>query len=378
MANDLQLTNVMNVSVSNPQAGLGRFNTSNIALFTRDEAAESFGTDPFKLYVEPTEVATDFGTASDTYKMALAMFAQKPNMLRGRGYLAIIPFADEDETVDEAVLRTKDLIQYFGVLAAEMVSDVDILAAAALIQTLRKIAFFPLRDPAKIEPSAIADDLATGGYSQSRALFYGSNNDTDALRFAAAYAGRALSVNFTGSNTTETMHLKDLLTILPDPTVTQTLLTKAKAAGADTYVSLQGVPKVYTSGANTFFDRVYNIVAFVAAIEIAGFNAMAQADTKLPQTEEGVSVLTGAYRKVCEQFRRNQYIAPGEWNSATTFGNIEDFVRNIGEVGYYIFSTPVALQSQAEREEREAPLAQIALKEAGAIHSASVIININA
>ena len=100
--------------------------------------------------------------------------------------------------------------------------------------------------------------------------------------------------------------------------------------------------------------------------------------TKLAQTEEGVDVLKGAYRTVCEQARSNQYCASGTWTSSTTFGNLEDFLRNILEVGYYIFSSSVANQLPADRAARIAPLIQIALKEAGAIHSADVIININA
>jgi hypothetical protein len=53
-------------------------------------------------------------------------------------------------------------------------------------------------------------------------------------------------------------------------------------------------------------------------------------------------------------------------------------LRNIEEVGYYIYSLPVNQQAQTEREERKAPLIQIALKEAGAIHSSNVLVYINA
>lgn len=484
---DLQLTNVINVSVSNPQSGIGTFNTSNLSLFSREVPADSFGTDGYKIYLDPSDVETDFGTDSPTFAMANAVFSQNPNILRGKGYLVIILMQDTvdavteiqtvsfsavsaagdyrlkyglvetadiasgsnaatvqaalrlvaglaavtvtgseaagfvvtfagvvgdaallvvdhnslqdaggfdvvvtavetvkgvdpatPETIAAAVSRTQDLVQYFGVLLAEISTQVDMLAGAAVINGLRKIAFWASRTAADVEPGGRLDLLRSGTMPKNRGIFYGSDNDTDCLVMVASYAGRALSVDFTGSNTTETMHLKSLIGVQPDPSMTQTLLSKCKTAGVDTYVSLQGVPKTFTSGANQFFDRIYNQQAFVAAIEVAGFNAMAQADTKLPQTEDGVSVLTGAYRQVCEQFKNNEYVAPGTWNSATTFGNLSDFHRNIGERGYYIYSQPIAQQLQADRDAREAPLAQIALKEAGAIHSASVIININA
>jgi hypothetical protein len=374
---DLELSNVINISVAAAQAGVGAYNTSNIALFTRETAGGGFGADGYKIYLEPTEVITDFGTGSKTADMALAIFSQKPNILAGGGYLVVIPFVT-DETLAVAIARTKDLVQYFGVIAAEIVTQVPMLAAAAVIQALNKIAFFPQRASAAVEPAGALDLLRTGSFTQSRGLYYGSDADADCLVMGAAYAGRALSVDFSGNNTTATMHLKDLAGVQPDPSMTQTLLTKCITAGADTYVSLQGVPKVFTTGANGFFDAIYNQQWFVGALQVAGFNALAQSASKLAQTEEGVDVLKGAYRRVCEQAVRNQYSAPGTWTGTTTFGNQADFFRNVAERGYYIYSAPVALQSTVDRAARIAPLVQIAVKEAGAIHKSSVMIYINA
>ena len=195
---------------------------------------------------------------------------------------------------------------------------------------------------------------------------------------SAAYMGRALSTNFNGSNTTQTMHLKPLVTIQPDPTMTQTILGLALAAGADTYISLQGVSAVFTSGANQFWDQVYNLLWFVGALQVAGFNYLAQAGTKIPQTENGMDGLKGAYRVVCEQAVTNQYAAPGAWNSATLFGNPADLIANVAQRGYYIYSLPVSQQLQAARAARQAPIVQIALKQAGAVQESTVIVNVNA
>lgn len=481
---DLSLTNVINVQVSNPQAGIGEYNTSNIGLFTRDIPAGSFGTDGFKIYVEPSDVATDFGTDSYTYKMALAIFSQQPNILNNNGYLAIIlleagtveiqnvdpsgvpasgqfklvygsfttDFINWDDTAAEiqaalrlyeplrlvevtgslatslnvtfvgvngdattlsttsntlqtsapaaitftistptpgvagetlaaAITRTIGLIQYSAIMGSEIPSEADMLAAAAVVETLNKMALFVSYDSADIEPAGMLDLLTTGNFHKNRGLYYGADSDVpllDALVFMASYGGRGFSTNFDGSNTTSTMHLKDLIGVQPDPTMTQTLLNKALAAGADTYPSLQGVPKVFCSGANHFFDQVYNLMWFVGALEVAGFNYLAQAATKIPQTEDGMRGLKGAYRLVCQQGIVNLYGAPGSWTSATTFGDQSDFLANIRQVGFYIFSQPISQQSPTDRADRKAPLIQIAFKEAGAIHSSNVIVNINA
>lgn len=482
---ELSLTNVINISVSQTPAGVGDYNTSNIALFTREAYDPSFGDDGYKIYLSPTEVGEDFGTDSQTYAMANAIFSQKPNILAGNGYLVVIPFVDttpvvaqqlisfsevpasgnyklkygantsgaiafddnaaavqtalrllsglssvtvtgdttegftvvftgvsgpasllvvmddslqtaepenvtvtvattvpgtieSTETLAAAITRTEDLVQYFGILAAEITSETPMLAAAAVVQALNKIAAFVQRSSAAVEPGGALDLLRTGGFSQSRGLYYGSGSDSAALVMAASYLSRGLSTNFSGSNTTSTMHLKDLIGVQPDPSMTQTLFQKCKDAGADVYVSLQGVSKVMCSGANHFFDQVYNLQWFVGALQVAGFNFLAQSSTKVPQTENGMDGLKSAYRNVCEQAVTNQYSAPGEWNSSTTFGNQSDFLQNIQQRGYYIYSQPVAQQSQTAREARQAPLVQIALKEAGAIQSSNVIVFVNA
>jgi hypothetical protein len=193
----------------------------------------------------------------------------------------------------------------------------------------------------------------------------------------AAYASRGLSVNFNGSNTTITMALKTLVGIQPDPTITQTLYNQAAAAGADCYVSYQGDSAATSNGANSYFDSVYNLQWAIGALQVAGFNFLAQTGTKVVQTESGVTGLKGAYGTVCAQGVSNAYLAPGTWTSPTTFGNPALLISNIANVGYYIYSSPIAQQLQTARVARQAPLIQIAFKEAGAIQSSNVIVNVN-
>lgn len=471
---DLAISNVINVSVATPQTGVGEYNTSNLAIFTEEPYQSSFGDDGYKIYLSPTEVATDFGTDSKTYAMALGVFSQQPNILAGGGYLVVIPFItavhdfvltgvpasgsftltftqgataaiDWDDTASEiqtkvrvisgfesavvtgslasqsfsiaftgyygavalptvggaglqtsapaaititpsadavgedvaaAITRTVGLVQYFAGMGTKVFTEADMLEAAAVVQALNKLFFFTSFTEADVDEGGMLDLLATGSFTKSRAVPYFDDLDT-ALVYMASYAGSGLSVDFTGSNTTKTMHLKTLNGVQPDPSMTQTLLQKCKDAGADVYVSIQGVPKVFTSGENTFFDRMYNLLAFVGDLEVSGFNVLAQTSTKIPQTETGMDVLKGAYRKVCEKYVSNQYLAPGQWTDPTTFGNQENFFLNLEQRGYYIYSAPLSAQLPAARAARSAPLVQIAIKEAGAMHSGNVIVNVN-
>ncbi len=215
--------------------------------------------------------------------------------------------------------------------------------------------------------------------TQTRCLFYGDNssNGLNEMLFKASYVGRLLSVNFSASNTALTAQLKQLVGVLPDPSMTQTIYNQCLAAGVDCYPSFQGFPGVSSSGANSFFDEVYNVLSFGSALQVAGFNYLAGTSTKIPQTEDGISGLKGAYRGVCDQYVANGYLAPGKWNSSTTFGNQQNLLNNVSQFGYYIFSQPVALQTESQRVTRQAPLVQIAAKEAGAVHSSNIVVLIN-
>lgn len=378
MSNQLDITNVITISLSAAQTGLGEYNVNNLAIFTGETPETSFGDLGYKIYKAPKEVGVDFGTTSTTYKMALSVFAQTPNILNGNGYLVIIPFASGSETLATAISRADSLVQFFGILSTKDYDDEEVAAAAAVVQTLNKILFVVSNSASDIAATGSFHDIAEAGYDKTRCLAYLSATTEPAKIMAAAYAGRALSTEFEGSNTTSTMHLKDLVGVTADPTMTQTQLNLCQDCGADAYVNIAGVAKTFTSGANGFFDQVYNRCWFLGALEVAGFNALARVSTKVPQTEPGMTILKGAYRLVCDRAVRNGYCAPGAWNSADRFGDVEAMLRNIEEVGYYIYSLPVNQQAQTEREERKAPLIQIALKEAGAIHSSNVLVYINA
>lgn len=378
MSNQLDITNVITISLSAAQTGLGEYNVNNLAIFSDETAGETFGELGYKIYKAPKEVGIDFGTTSTTYKMALSVFAQTPNILNGNGYLVVIPFASSGETLSDAINRAESLVQFFGILCTKDYDSQKVSAAAAVVQTMNKMLFVVSNDSDDIAASGSFHDIAEAGYDKTRCLAYLSETTEPAKVMAAAYAGRALSTQFEGSNTTQTMHLKDLIGVVADPSMTQTQLNLCQDCGADAYVNIAGVAKTFTSGANGFFDQVYNRCWFLGALEVAGFNALAKVSTKVPQTEPGMTILKGAYRLVCERGIRNGYMAPGAWNSADRFGDVEAMLRNIEEVGYYIYSLPVNQQAQTEREARKAPLVQIAIKEAGAIHSSNVMVYINA
>lgn len=371
----LDITNVVRISIATPPAGLSDYAINNLAIFTKESPINP-PSNGYATYLSPAAVAADWGSSSEVYQMANLIFSQTPNILDGNGELIIIPM-DPGDTLGPKITAMANTIFFGGILwAGYAPNDAEILAAAAVVQPLKKLLFVSNYLATALNSGGLFYQINASRYTYSRCLLY-TLGVTQARLMAAAYAGRAMSTNFDGSATTSTMHMKDLAGVLPDTGITQTILDLCKTIGADVYASIAGLPKVFSTGGNDFFDNVYNETWLVFALEVAGFNAIAQTSTKLPQTEPGIAVLKNAYINVLKQAVNNGFIAPGSWNSPELFGNPDSLRQNVLQLGYYIYSQPVNQQSQTARAARQAPLVQIAIKFAGAVHSSNVVVNVN-
>lgn len=489
--NNLDIVNVINISLQTTPTGLGIPNANNVLLLTTESPInlETYGE-----YVNATSVSTNYGSNSVTAAMADAMFAQTPNILTGDGQLiiahttavaatggnfvsaslstelaAIIAVSNGDlkvtlnggtaqnlaglnftgcttlpqvaavlqaalidctvtasstvltitsnkvgssstvalamyagggtdlsgasyfnvsagsetaganssgETIAAAITRLLPQVFFASIITNLNLEDAAITTAANAVQALNMLFLHHVASTTDI--AGVMTSIQAAGNTKTRILPYLTGGQAAANLYKAAYTGRGFSMDFTGSDTSFTMHMKQLATILPDTGITQTLLNACEVAGGDPYVSIQGYPMVYSTGGNQYFDLMYQFyLGFQFAMEVAGFNYLAQTNTKVPQTEPGMNGLKAAYIGINKQFVNNGCIAPGEWNSSQTFGDPQTFLNNIEGAGYYVFSEPVAQQSSAARDARQAPLVQNAVKTAGAIQSSSVIVTIN-
>ena len=377
---NLSLSDVVAVSVLSAPSALGMPNLNTIALFTHEQPVSPFSGD-YKLYRSATDVAADFAVGAEAIEHANAIFGQNPNIMTTNGYLVIVPMKTVDavlETVEEAIKRVVNQIYFGGITTTEAITAGSPAASLlAYVQTLDKVMALTFATAADIEPNGFLDEVRQASQTHIRCIYY-SVSDLAARVMGSAYLSRGLSTDFTGSNTTSTMHLKSLVGQTADPTMDETTLAKAQAAGVDVYGSIGGIAQLFTSGANGWFDDVYNSLWFKLAIQIAGYNYLRQTNYKIPQTEKGIIGLKGNYNSVCAQAVSNAYCAPGSWTSPDTFGDKDDFLRNITDFGYYIYSAPISEQLPADRSARKSPLVQIALKTAGAVHSGIIIVNVNA
>lgn len=301
--------------------------------------------------------------------------------LAGSGYLnaagaTVVSGADASgETIAESIARVGGSASVVAIITNLEMEDDVLEALSDTVQAQDRILLHHVCSTVDIA-GGIGETIQQSGNTKTRLLGY-TESPEEANLFKAAYAGRAFSVNFNGTDTSQTMNLKQLTTITPDLGVTQTLYNDALDNGVDLYVSYDGIPSVYSTGGNNFFDNVYSDLALKFALETDGFNYLRQTNTQVPQTEVGMEGLKDAYAKVMQRFVRVGAIAAGAWTSSETFGDPETFKENILAAGYYVYSIPIVQQTAPEREAREAPLCQIAAKRAGAIHTSDVLVVVN-
>ncbi len=286
----IEISNIINISVQESPVGLGEYDVNNLALFTSDQFLSNDAGDLYRVYASARDVGVDFGTDTETYDQAVAVFSQQPNILGGNGNLIIFPGftpssissvsiddggtgykvgdvagvvedgADQGyltvssvyggvvtgltvtkggigytaspyvaratdggsgsglevfitavttETLMQAVARCNSLIFFVGIISTSYPAAADMPDAADEVKAYgNKILFLPSSDQSAITGAFTA--IKDASDNNTRCLFY-SLSAADARLFAAAYAGRGLSVNFAGSQTAITMNLKQLV-----------------------------------------------------------------------------------------------------------------------------------------------------------------------
>lgn len=201
---------------------------------------------------------------------------------------------------------------------------------------------------------------------------YSSTNAYSAISAMA----KAINVDYTGSNTANTLMYKS------EPGVTAenlnaTQLVNLTGQFGNVFVQYNNGVAILQNGTQTsgdFTDTIVGVDALFIACQTALFNALYTSPTKIPQTDQGMAVLQNALAGVCRQFVVAGFLAPGVWTNPG-FGSLNtgDFLQQ----GFYVFAPLVASQSLAARAARQSVSFQVAAKLAGAVHTVQFGITIN-
>lgn len=294
----------------------------------------------------------------------------------GSGASLVQGAAEEVLTVEdkvEGLSAVKAEVNFKGVAFIDRVLDAEVPTIAAWAGANSVLVYNVFTGSTYLEVSTDNPvwQVRLASQNEFRCLFSKAGN----RKLAVTYMARAHTVKFNAENSAITMNLKTLS--VPAEEYSQTEIDSAYRVGLDIYTSVKDVPVVLTSPANDFVDNVYNLIAFVDAVQTDMFNLLSLTGTKIPQTRRGVQQLIDQGEKTTRGFVRAGVFAPGTWSSPDSFGNIEVFNRAIEEDGFYWLAGSLADQPQSDRQERKSPVLQAAVKNAGAIHKVDVIINFN-
>ena len=144
------------------------------------------------------------------------------------------------------------------------------------------------------------------------------------------------------------------------------------------YVPAPGGVNMFAEGTtvktNRFIDTTYWLDWLVWQLQTSLFGLF-YTTSRLPQTPSGIARIRSTVESVCELGRFNGGIAPGRFS-----GNIIADIRTTTgstfngytSTGHYVYISPIAVQSQADRVARKSPFIYVWLKGSGAIHSSEI------
>jgi len=325
-------------------------------------------------YSAIADVATDFGTTAPEYLAALAFFSQspKPNLL----YIARIDLDDsEPETYADVVAELLQYTSWYGLFIASAHTDAEALAVSALIEaaTPTRIVAHTSQDPNELvaESTTLGSQAHALGYNRTIVMY-----SSETPYAAMSILGRMSTVNFEGSNTTITLKFKVCPGVVAE-NLTASQYAVLKANCVNVFAAFQNDTSILQEGvcsSGWFVDEVHGLDWLQNRVETDLWNLLYTTATKVGQDEAGVTQLVATVTKSLTQGVRNRLLAPGVWNG-DSFGALQ--TGDTLSTGFYVYITPLAEQSQSDREARKAPPIQVAAKLAGAVHFADVSIIVN-
>lgn len=289
---------------------------------------------------------------------------------------ALIPGYDAESPVACAAVLADKSTAWYGLMfqASVQPTDDQSIAVSDFIEALDVTRVYGVTIiNTNVLSALVMTDLASrqmaGGYYQS---FCQYSQNPYAI---ASFFGRAFTVNFTAQNSTITLMFRQEPGVIgEDLTQNQAAVLRAKRCNVFVdYINDTTIIQYGFMSGPAYFDEIHGVDWLQDAVQTACYNVL-YTNGKVPQTDPGVNQLVNAIGGVGDQGVGNGFVAPGVW-TGPNFGTLK--TGQYLKAGYYIYATPIALQSQADRETRAAPPIQAAFKLAGAIQEVDVLMDIN-
>lgn len=219
--------------------------------------------------------------------------------------------------------------------------------------------------------SDVAYQMKALGYTRTIVQYSSSN-----LYAVASLMGRAINVNYNGTNTVINLFYKQEPGVIAE-NLNSSQITALEGKNCNVFVGYNNNTSILEPGITSggqYIDTMTGSDWLSITIQTAWYNLLYTTTTKVPQTDAGMHLFIVAAEQILGQAVLNGLLAPGVWN-AQGFGSLNegDFMPK----GFYAYAPPVASQTQADRDARKSVAMQIACKLAGAVNTVSVAITFN-
>ena len=203
-----------------------------------------------------------------------------------------------------------------------------------------------------------------------------STKHEDAVVGIMAYAMGMMTGTINSAFTLKFKSISGVATENSESAVSVSAVDKLKNQNGNIYVNRGYYYDMFEEGTmadGTFFDEIIYLDKLKNDCQLALMDLFVQ-NAKIAQTEGGMTRIHNALNGVLKDYQKIGYLETGVWRGSNILDlKYGDTVNN----GYLIQSEPIDEQNQSDRENRIAPPIYIALKLAGAIHSAVVQIDVN-
>ena len=362
----LPLNDIVNVIVSiNPVATVRAGFNLGLVIGTSNVISAA---DRIKTYTDLASMIEDgFAITDPEYKAATLYFSQTPRPTR----VAIGRWDNTgQETLVQAVTacRVKNTDWYVCTVCGA--DKTEISAVSAYIETaVPASVFFYTTADADVKSGTegnIMSVLQDLKYKRTLGQ-YSTINDA-----VAAIMGYAMGANTELANSAYALAYKKEVGVTPEA-LSDTEVNSIKNLNGNVYITRGLTYNLFEQGVmadGTPFDELLNLDIITDDIQKSVMDALASYP-KVPQTEDGVSILISAITGPCDKARIRGFLAPGVWNAPSILSlNTGDTLST----GYLILADSMVNQSQEDRDARKSPPIYVAVKLAGAIEH--VLINV--
>ena len=360
----LNLDSIVDVSVRVSPLAAPRATFNQLLIIGKSTAIST--SDRLKKYASADDILADgFVDTDPEYLAALIYFAQDPKP-------QYVWIGRQEDGVDDAVdalreCRTESFEWYTAMVCGATAADHKDCALYIESATPTSVYCGTTADADVLNGVAgnVLEYLKDAGYKRTIMQY-----STKSLYAIAGIMGYAMGQNNGLANSAFTLKFKQEVGVLTEP-ISATDLGTIETNNGNLYLSYGNYYNIFEQGKMSngqFFDEIINLDMLANNIQLSIMDLL-YGNPKVPQTNAGVNQIVHQINQACDQAVSIGFLGEGQWTGVPIMNlNTGDAIPN----GYCVQVQPLSEQSDADRQARKAPNIYVAIKEAGAVHSAII------